>query len=70
MYLQLLLVQLHLLQLVPHSFHVPGPVVPLQVVKLQVVETFLQVLEGVAKLRNDTSADQLACSIERKGSVL
>lgn len=51
-YLQLLLVHLHLLQLVPDGLHVPGPVVSLQVVKLQVTEAFLQFLEGVTKLKN------------------
>lgn len=57
-YLQLLLVQLHLLQLVPDGLHIPGPVVSLQVVKLQVAEPLLQLLEGFTKLKNDTSENQ------------
>lgn len=57
-YLQLLLVQLHLLQLVPDGLRVPGPVVSLQVVKLQVTKALLQLLEGVTKLKYESSENQ------------
>lgn len=49
--LQLLLQHVHLLQLVPDGLRVPAALVSLQEVKLQVVETFLQLLEGVSKLK-------------------
>lgn len=52
-YLQLVLEDLRLLQLVPDGLRVSGPVVPLQEVELGVAETFLQLLERVAKLKRD-----------------
>lgn len=51
--LQLLVVQLHLLQLVPDGLRVPGPVISLQEVKLQVAESLLQLLKGVTELKHD-----------------
>lgn len=54
-YLELLLVQLHLLQLVPDGLHPPAPVVPLQEAQLQAAETLLQILQRVAKLKDQQS---------------
>lgn len=54
-HLQLLLVQVHLLQLVPGGLGVPRPVVSLQEVEPQVAESLLQLLEGVAKLRRENT---------------
>lgn len=59
--------QLHLLQLVPDGLHVPGPVISLQVVKLQVTEALLQLPEGVTQLKGGTSEGSVLISspIER-----
>ena len=59
-YLQLLLVQLHLLQLVPDGLHVPGSVVSLQVVELRVAEAPFQLLKRVVKLKDEETESHKA----------
>lgn len=50
-YLELLLVQLHLLQLVPGGARPPAALAPLQEAQLQVAQTLLQIRERVTKLK-------------------
>lgn len=54
-YLELLLVQLHLPQLVPDGLRPPAPVVPLQEAQLQAAEALLQILQRVTKLKDQQS---------------